>query len=107
MSEDNYDDLADFCGPKDFYDLDGDGHLDAFEAAMMASDVEDELTVKRAAQGQLHTPAAVLLTQQAHAGAAGVRLLVYVYRSRCACYGVVVGGKDIFLRQSVAASPPA
>ena len=49
----------------------------------------------------------VLLTQQAHAGAAGVRLLVYVYRSRCACYGVVVGGKDIFLRQSGAASPPA
>ena len=43
MSKDNYDDLADFCGPKDIYDLDGDGHLDAFEAAMMASDVEDEL----------------------------------------------------------------
>ena len=38
MSKDNYDDLADFCGPKDFYDLDGDGHIDAFEAAMMASD---------------------------------------------------------------------
>ena len=34
MSKDNYDDLADFCGPKDFYDLDGDGHIDAFEAAM-------------------------------------------------------------------------
>lgn len=27
--------------------------------------------------------------------------------ARCACYGVVVGGKDIFLRQSGAASPPA
>ena len=38
MSKDNYDDLADFCGPKDFYDLDGDGHIDAFEAAMMASE---------------------------------------------------------------------
>ena len=43
MSKDNYDDLADFCGPKDFYDLAGDGHIAAFEAAMMASDVEDEL----------------------------------------------------------------
>ena len=42
MSKDNYDDLADFCGPKDFYDLDGDGHIDAFEAAMMMSDMEDE-----------------------------------------------------------------
>lgn len=107
MSKDNYDDLSDFCGPKDFYDLDGDGHIDAFEAAMMASDVEDELRSSEQAQWQLHTPAAVLLTQQAHTGAARVRLLVYVYRSRCACYGVVVGGKDIFLRQSGTASPPA
>ena len=43
MSRDNYDDLADFCGPKEFYDLDGDGHIDGFEAGMMLSDVEDEL----------------------------------------------------------------
>ena len=42
MSKDNYDNLADFCGPKGFYNLDGDGHIDAFEAAMMASDVEEQ-----------------------------------------------------------------
>ena len=56
MSEDNYDDLADFCGPKDFYDLDGDGHLDAFEAAMMASDVEDELRSSEQHRGRATHP---------------------------------------------------
>ena len=44
MSGDNYDDWADCCGPKGFYDLDGDGHIDAFEADMMLSDIDDELT---------------------------------------------------------------
>jgi hypothetical protein len=43
MSKENFDDLAMFCGDKDFYDLDGDGHLDDFEAAMMIGDVADEL----------------------------------------------------------------
>ena len=27
VSKDNYDDLADFCGPKGFYDLDGEATL--------------------------------------------------------------------------------
>lgn len=41
--KDNYDWLADFssCG-KDFYDLDHDGHIDAFEAGLMMSDIEEE-----------------------------------------------------------------
>ena len=56
MSKDNYDDLADFCGPKDFYDLDGDGHIDAFEAAMMASDVEDELRSSERHSGSYTPP---------------------------------------------------
>ena len=56
MSKDNYDDLADFCGPKDFYDLDGDGHLDAFEAAMMASDVEDEQRASEQHSGSYTPP---------------------------------------------------
>jgi hypothetical protein len=43
MSKENFDDLAMFCGDKDFYDLDGNGHLDDFEAAMMVGDVADEL----------------------------------------------------------------
>ena len=56
MSKDNYDDLADFCGSKDFYDLDGDGHIDAFEAAMMASDVEDELRSSEQHSGSYTPP---------------------------------------------------
>lgn len=41
--KDNYDWLADFAsGGKDFYDLDHDGHIDAFEAGMMLSDMEEE-----------------------------------------------------------------
>lgn len=41
--KDNYDWLADFSsGGKDFYDLDHDGHIDAFEAGMMLSDIEEE-----------------------------------------------------------------
>lgn len=43
MSTKNYDDWAAFCGPKGFYDLDGDGHLDGFEAAMMIGDTVDEM----------------------------------------------------------------
>jgi len=43
MSKKNYDDWAAFCGPKGFYDLDGDGHLDGFEAAMMIGDTVDEM----------------------------------------------------------------
>lgn len=43
MSKDNYDDWAVFCGDKDFYDIDGDGHLDWIEASMMMSDVDEEL----------------------------------------------------------------
>lgn len=56
MSKDNYDDLADFCGPKDFYDLDGDGHIDTFEAAMMLSDVEDELRASEQHRDGSYTP---------------------------------------------------
>lgn len=41
--KDNYDWLADFSsGGKDFYDLDHDGHIDAFEAGLMMSDIEEE-----------------------------------------------------------------
>lgn len=43
MGKKNYDDLADFCGPKEFYDVDGDGHIDDFEASMMLADVQEEL----------------------------------------------------------------
>ena len=28
MSKDNFDDWANFCGDKDFYDVDGDEHID-------------------------------------------------------------------------------
>lgn len=31
------------AAPKDFYDLDGDGHLDEFESTMMLFDTADEL----------------------------------------------------------------
>lgn len=43
MSKDNFDDWAFFCGDKDFYDMDGDGHLDWLEAGMMIADVDDEI----------------------------------------------------------------
>ena len=56
MSKGNYDDLADFCGPKGFYDLDGDGHIDAFEAAMMTSDVEAEQRASEQHKGSYVPP---------------------------------------------------
>ena len=58
MSE-NYDDLADLCGPKEFYDLDGDGHIGDFEAAMMLSDVDDELSEIEQDSGDFHTVSSV------------------------------------------------
>lgn len=41
--KDNYDWLAGFSSAgKDFYDLDHDGHIDAFEASLMVSDMDEE-----------------------------------------------------------------
>lgn len=40
--KENFDDLSMFCGPKEFYDINCDGHLDAFEAGMMICDAAEE-----------------------------------------------------------------
>lgn len=42
MDKESYDDLADLYGPKGFYDIDGDGDVDCFEASFMLSDIEEE-----------------------------------------------------------------
>ena len=42
MDKESYDDLADLYGPKGFYDIDGDGDVDCFEAYFMQSDIEEE-----------------------------------------------------------------
>lgn len=42
--KDNYDWMADFSSAgKGFYDLDHDGHIDAFEAGLMMSDIDEEI----------------------------------------------------------------
>lgn len=43
MHKDNFDDWAIFCGDKDFYDVDGDGHIDWLEMGMMVADIDDEI----------------------------------------------------------------
>ena len=38
-----FDEIAVFCGDNEFYDIDGDGHLDDLEGSFMLADVDDEL----------------------------------------------------------------
>ena len=71
---------------------------------MMASDVEGELRSSEQHSGS-YTPPLPSYPPSKPTGAAGVRLSVYHHHSRCVRCVVVVGGEDIFLRQSGAASP--
>ena len=43
MADTFFDDIAVYCGDREFYDLDGDGHIDAIEGGFMLADVDDEL----------------------------------------------------------------